>query len=164
MSRARSESYRYIVRSPDVRGGDARVEGTRSAVHDVIGLLRRARVSKALPRPACRCSRKPRCTSALRITRIIGVRLACWWPDRWRTISGEVFARPRRTRGSYLSAIRTRPTKSCVDATCSSWKPPIRSSFNSAHEHGCLLVTCNRDDFIELAQRQQFLPFDQSLV
>lgn len=23
-----------------------------------------------------------------------------------------------------------------------------------AHEHGCLLVTCNRDDFIELAQRQ----------
>jgi predicted nuclease of predicted toxin-antitoxin system len=23
-----------------------------------------------------------------------------------------------------------------------------------AHEHGCLLVTCNRDDFIDLAQRQ----------
>ena len=23
-----------------------------------------------------------------------------------------------------------------------------------AHEHGCLLVTCNRNDFIELAQRQ----------
>ena len=23
-----------------------------------------------------------------------------------------------------------------------------------AHEHSCLLVTCNRDDFIELAQRQ----------
>jgi predicted nuclease of predicted toxin-antitoxin system len=22
------------------------------------------------------------------------------------------------------------------------------------HEHGCLLLTCNRDDFIELAQRQ----------
>ena len=39
MSRARSESYRYIVRSPDVRRGDARVEGTRIAVHDVIGLL-----------------------------------------------------------------------------------------------------------------------------
>jgi uncharacterized protein (DUF433 family) len=34
-----SESYRYIVRSPDVRGGNARVEGTRIAVHDVIGLL-----------------------------------------------------------------------------------------------------------------------------
>ena len=34
-----SESYRYIVRSPDVRGGNARVEGTRIAVHDVIGLF-----------------------------------------------------------------------------------------------------------------------------
>jgi uncharacterized protein (DUF433 family) len=34
-----SESYRYIVRSVDVRGGNARVEGTRIAVHDVIGLL-----------------------------------------------------------------------------------------------------------------------------
>ena len=22
------------------------------------------------------------------------------------------------------------------------------------HEHGCLLVTCNRDDFIQLSQRQ----------
>ena len=34
-----SQSYRYIVRSPDVRGGNPRVEGTRIAVHDVIGLL-----------------------------------------------------------------------------------------------------------------------------
>jgi uncharacterized protein (DUF433 family) len=34
-----SESYRYIVRSPDVRGGHARVEGTRIAVHDVMGFL-----------------------------------------------------------------------------------------------------------------------------
>jgi uncharacterized protein (DUF433 family) len=34
-----SPSYRYIVRSADVRGGHARVEGTRIGVHDVIGLL-----------------------------------------------------------------------------------------------------------------------------
>ena len=34
-----SESYRYIVRSPSVRTGKARVEGTRIGVHDVIGLL-----------------------------------------------------------------------------------------------------------------------------
>jgi uncharacterized protein (DUF433 family) len=33
-----SASYRHIVRSPDVRGGHARVEGTRIGVHDVIGL------------------------------------------------------------------------------------------------------------------------------
>ncbi len=32
-----SQSYRYVVRSPDVRGGHARVEGTRIAVRDVIG-------------------------------------------------------------------------------------------------------------------------------
>lgn len=34
-----SESYRYIVRSPGVKSGNARVEGTRIGVHDVIGLL-----------------------------------------------------------------------------------------------------------------------------
>ena len=34
-----SPSYRYIVRSPEVRGGHARVEGTRIGVHDVIGLI-----------------------------------------------------------------------------------------------------------------------------
>ena len=39
MSTETSQSYRYIVRSPDVRSGHARVEGTRIAVHDVIGLL-----------------------------------------------------------------------------------------------------------------------------
>ena len=32
-------SYRYIVRTPGVRGGHARVDGTRIGVHDVIGLL-----------------------------------------------------------------------------------------------------------------------------
>ncbi len=34
-----SETYRYIVRLPDVRGGNPIVENTRIAVHDVIGLL-----------------------------------------------------------------------------------------------------------------------------
>jgi uncharacterized protein (DUF433 family) len=34
-----SETYRYIVRSAGVRSGNATVEGTRIAVHDVIGLL-----------------------------------------------------------------------------------------------------------------------------
>lgn len=32
-------SYRYIVRTPGVRGGHAHVDGTRVGVHDVIGLL-----------------------------------------------------------------------------------------------------------------------------
>jgi uncharacterized protein (DUF433 family) len=34
-----SETYRYIVRSPGVRSGNAVVENTRVAVHDIIGLL-----------------------------------------------------------------------------------------------------------------------------
>jgi uncharacterized protein (DUF433 family) len=34
-----SESYRYIVRSGGVRGGNPIVEGTRVGVHDIIGLL-----------------------------------------------------------------------------------------------------------------------------
>ena len=34
-----SESYRYIVRSPEIRSGNAIVEGTRIGVHDVVGLL-----------------------------------------------------------------------------------------------------------------------------
>jgi len=34
-----SASYRYIVRSPDVRGGHPRIGGTRIGVHDVIGLI-----------------------------------------------------------------------------------------------------------------------------
>lgn len=34
-----SEAYRYLVRSVGVRSGNAIVEGTRIAVHDVIGLL-----------------------------------------------------------------------------------------------------------------------------
>jgi len=33
------KSYRYITRTPGVRGGNACVEGTRIGVHDVIGLL-----------------------------------------------------------------------------------------------------------------------------
>ena len=33
-----SQSYRYVVRVAGVRGGNPIVEGTRIAVHDVIGL------------------------------------------------------------------------------------------------------------------------------
>jgi uncharacterized protein (DUF433 family) len=34
-----TETYRYLTRTPGVRGGNMRVEGTRIGVHDVIGLL-----------------------------------------------------------------------------------------------------------------------------
>jgi uncharacterized protein (DUF433 family) len=48
MSSDVSPSYRYIVRSPDVRGGHARVEGTRVGVHDVIGLLQNSETVDSL--------------------------------------------------------------------------------------------------------------------
>ncbi len=47
-------SYRYIVRTPGVRGGHARVEGTRVAVHDVIGLLQTGETVDTL---IARCAR-----------------------------------------------------------------------------------------------------------
>jgi len=31
-------NYRYIVKAEGIRGGNARIEGTRIGVHDVIGL------------------------------------------------------------------------------------------------------------------------------
>ena len=34
-----SEGYKYITRDAGVRSGNARIEGTRIGVHDVIGLL-----------------------------------------------------------------------------------------------------------------------------
>jgi uncharacterized protein (DUF433 family) len=34
-----TETYRYITRTPDIRSGNARIEGTRIGVHDVVGLL-----------------------------------------------------------------------------------------------------------------------------
>ncbi|MEP6663979.1 MAG: DUF433 domain-containing protein [Verrucomicrobiota bacterium] len=34
-----SETYRYITRTPGIRGGNTRIENSRIGVHDVIGLL-----------------------------------------------------------------------------------------------------------------------------
>ncbi len=34
-----SETYHYIRKTPGIRGGHARIDGTRIGVHDVIGLL-----------------------------------------------------------------------------------------------------------------------------
>lgn len=59
-----STSCRYIVQSPDVRGGHARVEGTRIGVHDVISLI----VNGATVDEVCRSfpdlKRSQVCTSA----------------------------------------------------------------------------------------------------
>jgi len=34
-----AKGYRYIVKTPGVRSGNAHIEGTRIGVHDVVGLL-----------------------------------------------------------------------------------------------------------------------------
>ena len=47
---ALNETYRYIVRTPNIRGGKAHLENTRVGVHDVIGLLRRWNESDLLRR------------------------------------------------------------------------------------------------------------------
>ena len=39
MNEPTTRTYRYIVSEPGIRGGHPCVEGTRIAVHDVIGLL-----------------------------------------------------------------------------------------------------------------------------
>ena len=43
-----SEGYRYIVRTRRIRGGNARVDGTRIGVHDVIGLLQNGETVETL--------------------------------------------------------------------------------------------------------------------
>lgn len=42
-------SYRYIVHSDGVRGGAARIEGTRIGVHDVVGLLQNGETVDSMP-------------------------------------------------------------------------------------------------------------------
>jgi uncharacterized protein (DUF433 family) len=44
-----SEGYKYITRTPGIRGGTARVEGTRIGVHDVIGLLQNGETVDSIP-------------------------------------------------------------------------------------------------------------------
>ena len=41
-------NYRYIVRTPGVRGGNPRIEGTRIGVHDVVGLLHNGETIESL--------------------------------------------------------------------------------------------------------------------
>jgi uncharacterized protein (DUF433 family) len=43
-------SYRYIVKTPGICGGKARVENTRIGVHDVIGLLHNGETVESVTR------------------------------------------------------------------------------------------------------------------
>ncbi len=44
------ETYRYITKTPGVRGGNARVENSRFGVHDVVGLLQNGETVESVTR------------------------------------------------------------------------------------------------------------------
>lgn len=47
---ATAETYRYIVKTPDVCGGKARIQNTRIGVHDVMGLLQNGETVESVTR------------------------------------------------------------------------------------------------------------------
>ncbi|SRR6266404_8120682 len=83
-------NYRYIVRTEGVRGGAARVEGTRIGVHDVAAYVLLGRdvdgIQAAFPISAAR-----RYSSAWRIMRIIELRSRSWRFLRSSRLRSEVF-------------------------------------------------------------------------
>lgn len=44
-----TETYRYLTKTPGVRGGNARLEGSRIGVHDIIGLLQNGETVDTVP-------------------------------------------------------------------------------------------------------------------
>ena len=42
-------NYRYIVKTEGIRGGNARIEGTRIGVHDIVGLLQNGETIESMP-------------------------------------------------------------------------------------------------------------------
>ncbi len=44
------ETYRYIVKTPGICGGKARIENTRIGVHDVVGLLQNGETVESVTR------------------------------------------------------------------------------------------------------------------
>jgi uncharacterized protein (DUF433 family) len=47
---ATAERYRYIIKTPGICGGNARIEDTRIRVHDVIGLLQNGETVESVTR------------------------------------------------------------------------------------------------------------------
>lgn len=47
---ATAETYRYIVKTPGICGGKARLENTRIGVHDVVGLLQNGETVESVTR------------------------------------------------------------------------------------------------------------------
>lgn len=99
-----SESYRYIVRTPDVRGGNARLEGTRVAVHDVIVLLQNGETIDSLTATCLPMLTRAQVYECLAYYEDHRGELDLLVARQMTTISSEVPARLRGTRGSHLPA------------------------------------------------------------
>ncbi len=92
-----STSYRYIVRTPGVRGGNARVENTRIGVHDVVAYHLLGNDVETI-REAFPDLSRAQITSALPTTKTTALRSSASRSHRSSSRRSEVFSRPRRQR------------------------------------------------------------------
>jgi uncharacterized protein (DUF433 family) len=88
-----SETWRYIVRSPGVRGGNPIVEKTRIAVHDVIGLLQNGETIETVRTNCFPELTRSQVYECLAYYEDPAVRSTCSWPGRRPRFQREVPAR-----------------------------------------------------------------------
>ena len=79
-----SEAYRYIVPSAGVRSGNPIVEGTRIAVHDVIGLLENGETVETITANCFPQLTRSQVYEWLAYTKTTEGRLTCSSPGKWR--------------------------------------------------------------------------------
>jgi hypothetical protein len=70
-------NYRYIVKTEGIRGGNARIEGTRIGVHDVIGAFCKTAKQSIPSRTVFPILLARRFTSAWPITKTIVAKSIC---------------------------------------------------------------------------------------
>jgi uncharacterized protein (DUF433 family)/predicted nuclease of predicted toxin-antitoxin system len=147
-----SQKYRYITRLSKVRGGHPRIEGTRIGVHDVVGLLQNGEsvdsiISNCFPD----------------ITKAQVYECLAYYEDH----RGEIdllIAREMAPGGMKFLLDHDVP----IDISYSLFElghevvrlpevldPSARDEqvLEYASRHGCALISCNCDDFLQLAQR-----------
>ena len=136
-----SEAYRYIVRSAGVRSGNPIIEGTRIAVHDVVGLLQSGETIDTL---TANCFPQ--------LTRSQVYECLAYYEDHPR---GDRFTRCQADGHDVPDALSYLLEQLGHDVTLLRKALPGNSRDEAvlefAHEHGCVLPTCNRDDFLHLA-------------
>ncbi len=148
-----SETYRYIVRSAEVRGGNPVVEGTRIGVHDVISLLQNGETVDTLTVTCFPQLTRSQVYECLLYYEDHRGKLTCWLRGKWRRRLGVKFLLDHdvpedlsyllEQLGHQVTVLRKALPRDASDATV----------LQLAHDSGCVLLTCNRDDFLELATK-----------